>query len=135
MSKNHFLNMEEEMDRRPLYGNLMQDPRAGNAFVCGHRPSSSYLRALVERAAHQEPAIEKEALISALEAHPMAELREGRGMIFCDVLDAHAYLEWLADSKPGPNPAQSAFQIVDMMRGSPLRGHLPSSRRFFYEFS
>ena len=99
------------MDWRTLYGNLTDSPRGNRTLgTCGHRPSSSYLRALVEKAAHHEPTLEKEQLISALEALPMAELREGKGVIFCDVLDAHAYLEWLADSRTGPHPWAGSFQ-------------------------
>jgi hypothetical protein len=45
--------------------------------ICRHRPSSSYIRALVKRAAHNEPAMREELLISALEKYAMAELREG----------------------------------------------------------
>ncbi len=78
--------------------------------ICRHRPSSSYIRALVKRAAHNEPAMREELLISALEKYAMAELREEKGVVLCDVLDAHAFLEWLAASKSDFNNWAESFQ-------------------------
>jgi phosphoglycerate kinase len=65
---------------------------------------------LVKRAGHNEPAIKEEQLVSALEKFPMAELQEGRGVVFCDVLDAHAFLQWIANSMPDSDHRDESFQ-------------------------
>lgn len=82
----------------------------GHSRKCYHRPSLSYIRALVKRAAFNEAGIEEEALISALKEFPMAELREEKGVVLRDVLDAHAFLGWLADLPPDSNQGAESFQ-------------------------
>ncbi len=75
-----------------------------------HRPSSAYIRALVKRAAQNEPAIQENQVVSALEKFPMAELRRGQGVVLSDVLDTHAFLEWIADVISGAHGQGESFQ-------------------------
>ena len=83
---------------------------ANPAGICRHRPSSSYIRALVKRATRNEPTLQEEQTVSALESFPMAGLCEGKGVVFCDVLDAHAFLGWLADSMADSKHWAESFQ-------------------------
>ncbi len=75
-----------------------------------HRPSSSYIHHLVKEATRVEPGLQKEQLVSALESFPIAGLREGKGIVYSDVLDTYSFLEWLADSAPALDGRSVSFQ-------------------------
>ncbi len=75
----------------------------------GHMPASSYIRNLIAKAVRIEPALEEYDLASALEEYPMAELRDGKGIVLCDVVDAIAFLEWLARAELGAEARGQGF--------------------------
>jgi phosphoglycerate kinase len=64
----------------------------------------------VRKAVSCESLIEEKQLVVALEEFPMAELRGEKGVIFCDVLDVYAFLEWLADSSAPASVMSKGFQ-------------------------
>jgi len=56
---------------------------------------------LFAKAVPLEGALEEIDLLPALEKYPLAEVRDGKGVIFFDVVDAYAFLEWLSGRSEG----------------------------------
>ena len=89
---------------------LQKTPSCPQRSAPGHRPSSSFIRNLIEKAVGIEPGLGKERLMTALEKFPIAALRDGKGVVYSDVLETYSFLEWLADSERGLEVRCVSFQ-------------------------